>query len=50
VFNAVRGVERAQQYYSFPKKGSEDVHFDLVEIEMIPFGQDFSVTVHIQVS
>jgi hypothetical protein len=26
------------------------VQFDLVEIEKIPFGQDFSVTVHIQVS
>jgi hypothetical protein len=50
VFNAVRGVERAQQYYSFPKKGAEDVHFDLVEIETIPFGQDFCVTVHIHVS
>lgn len=50
MFNAVRGVERAQQYYSFPKKGNEDVHFDLVEIDKIPFGQDFSVTVHIQVS
>ncbi|KDR16648.1 Hemocyte protein-glutamine gamma-glutamyltransferase, partial [Zootermopsis nevadensis] len=34
VFNAVRGVERAQH--------------DLVEIDKIPFGQDFSVTVHIQ--
>jgi hypothetical protein len=50
VFNAVRGVERAQQYYSFPKKESEDVHFDLVEIDKISFGQDFSVTVHIHVS
>ncbi|XP_069698764.1 hemocyte protein-glutamine gamma-glutamyltransferase-like isoform X2 [Periplaneta americana] len=48
VFNAVRGIERAQQYYSFPKKGKEDVHFDLVEIEKIAFGQNFSVTVHIQ--
>jgi hypothetical protein len=50
VFNAVRGVERAQQYYSFPKKESEDVQFDLVELDKVPFGQDFSVTVHIQVS
>jgi hypothetical protein len=49
VFNAVRGVERAQQYYSFPRKESEDVHFDLVELDKIPLGQDFSVTVHIQV-
>jgi len=49
VFNAVRGVPKAQQYYSFPQKGDEDVHFDLVEIENIPFGQEFSVTVHIQV-
>lgn len=49
VFNAVRGVERAQQYYSFPKKDSEDVHFDLVELDKVPFGQDFSLTVHIQV-
>lgn len=48
VFNAVRGVEKAQQYYSFPKKDSEDVHFDLIELDKIPFGQDFSVTVHIQ--
>jgi hypothetical protein len=49
VFNAVRGVPKAQQYYSFPRKGDEDVHFDLVEIDNIPFGQEFSVTVHIQV-
>ena len=49
MFNAVRGVPKAQQYYSFPLKGDEDVHFDLVEIDNIPFGQEFSVTVHIQV-
>lgn len=49
VFNAVLGVSKAQQYYSFPQKGDEDVNFDLVEIDSIPLGQEFSVTVHIQV-
>jgi hypothetical protein len=49
VFNAVRGVPKAQQYYSFPKTENEDVHFDLVDIDSIPFGQEFTVTVHIQV-
>ena len=49
MFNAVLGVPKAQQYYYFPQKGDEDVHFDLVEIDNIPFGQEFKVTVHIQV-
>ena len=50
MFNAVRGEPKAQQYYSFPITGKEDTNFDLVEIENIPFGQEFNVTVHIQVS
>lgn len=50
VFNAVRGVTRAQQYYDFPDNIIEDVFFDLVDIEYIPFGQSFDVIVNIHVS
>lgn len=50
VFNAVRGVPKAQQYYEYPQRSmmQEDVYFDLVDIETIPFGQSFDVIVNIQ--
>lgn len=50
VFNAVRGLPKAQQYYEYPQRNmqQEDVDFDLVDIETIPFGQGFDVVVNIQ--
>lgn len=49
VFNAVRGVSRAQQYYDYPDSMHEDVFFDLVDIEFVPFGQSFDVIINIHV-
>lgn len=48
-FNACRGLMRGQQYYDFPNREMEDVFFDLVDIDMVPFGQPFDVVVNIQV-
>ncbi|KAJ8975426.1 hypothetical protein NQ317_018935 [Molorchus minor] len=47
VYNAVRGVPRAQALYEIPNKENEDVFFDLIDIDSIPFGQSFSVVVRI---
>lgn len=48
VYNAVRGVPRAQELYDFPNKDKEDVLFDLIDIETVPFGNNFTVVVNIQ--
>uniref|UniRef100_A0A146LM26 Hemocyte protein-glutamine gamma-glutamyltransferase n=1 Tax=Lygus hesperus TaxID=30085 RepID=A0A146LM26_LYGHE len=48
VFNAVKGVDRAQMLYDFPNQGQEDVFFDLIEIDQIHFGQPFSIVVKIE--
>lgn len=49
VFNAVRGVPKAMQHYEYPQRGlQDDVVFDLVDVEAIPFGQSFDVIVNIQ--
>lgn len=50
VFNAVRGLPKAQQHYDYPQRSmqQEDVYFDLVDIDSIPFGQSFDVIVNIQ--
>lgn len=48
VYNAVRGVPRAQQFYELPNKDQEDVEFDLVDIDTVPLGQPFQVVVKIQ--
>lgn len=50
IFNACRGFSRAQQYYEFPNRETEDVFFDLVDIDIVPFGQPFDVVVNIHVS
>lgn len=49
VFNSCRGFQRSQQYYEFPNREMEDVFFDLVDIDMVPFGQPFDVVVNIHV-
>lgn len=48
--NAIRGVPTAQKYYDLKKTETEDISFDLMEIDHVLFGQPFSITVHIQVS
>ncbi|CAH1183736.1 unnamed protein product [Phaedon cochleariae] len=48
VYNAVRGVPRAQEVYDMPDRGNEDVTFDLVDIETIPFGDTFLVEVAVE--
>ncbi|KAK5646601.1 hypothetical protein RI129_005065 [Pyrocoelia pectoralis] len=48
VTNAIRGVPRAQEHYSVPPKTAEDVSFDLIDIETVPFGKDFDVAVDIK--
>lgn len=49
VYNAVRGVPRAQELYEIPSRDQEDVIFDLVEIDTIPFGDKFSVEVKVKI-
>lgn len=48
VYNAVRGVPRAQELYDIPNKDQEDVFFDLVDIDTVPFGENFTVVVNIE--
>lgn len=48
VFNAIRGVPRAQQYYDIPTNTTDDVFFDLVNIEAVPIGRSFDVVVTIE--
>lgn len=48
--NAIRGVPTAQKYYDLKKTETEEISFDLMEIDHVLFGQPFSITVHIQVS
>lgn len=50
VFNAVKDYARAQQLYDFPSTDKYDVDFDLVEIDTIPYGDSFDVTVNVEVS
>ncbi|XP_017782167.1 PREDICTED: hemocyte protein-glutamine gamma-glutamyltransferase-like [Nicrophorus vespilloides] len=48
VYNAVKGVPKAQQFYEMPNKEDEDVFFDLVDIESVPFGENFDLVVNIR--
>lgn len=48
VFNAARGIPKAQQYYEIPKEIKNDVFFDLIDIDVIPFGESFDVVVIIK--
>lgn len=49
VIASSRGFQRLQQYYEFPDRSSDDVVFDLMDIEPIPYGQPFDCTMNIQV-
>lgn len=48
VFNAVKGSENVSMIYDFPTESAQDVTFDLVEIDEVPFGQPFDVVVNLQ--
>jgi len=48
VMNNVRGVDRSSNMYDFPGKVTEDVIFDLVQMNKIAYGQPFNVSVQIQ--
>nr|XP_023022029.1 hemocyte protein-glutamine gamma-glutamyltransferase-like isoform X1 [Leptinotarsa decemlineata]XP_023022031.1 hemocyte protein-glutamine gamma-glutamyltransferase-like isoform X1 [Leptinotarsa decemlineata] len=48
VYNAVHGVPRAQELYDIPDRGNEDVAFDLVDIDTVPFGETFCVEVKVE--
>ncbi|KAJ8921066.1 hypothetical protein NQ315_015862 [Exocentrus adspersus] len=45
VYNAVRGIPRAQEFYKLPDKDKEDVFFDLVDIDSVPLGESFNVVI-----
>lgn len=49
VIATCRGFQRLQQYYEFPDRNNEDVVFDLMDIETVPYGQPFDCTMNIQV-
>ena len=48
VYNAVKGVPKAQHLYDFPDNIKEDVFFDLVDIDAVPFGESFELVVNIE--
>lgn len=48
VFNAAKGIPKAQQLYEIPKDIKKDVYFDLIDIDAIPFGESFDVIVVIK--
>ncbi|XP_071450028.1 hemocyte protein-glutamine gamma-glutamyltransferase-like [Hetaerina americana] len=48
LMNAVRGTDRAKRFYALPSTAKEDVTFDLEELDRVPLGDDFSVTVVIE--
>lgn len=48
VFNAVRGVPKAQHIYHLPNKGEEDVSFDLLDIDTVPLGHKFTALVKVE--
>ncbi|ERL94345.1 hemocyte protein-glutamine gamma-glutamyltransferase [Dendroctonus ponderosae] len=48
VYNAVRGIPKAQQFYEIPSDDKNDVIFDLIDIDTVPLGQSFDVVVEIE--
>lgn len=49
LYNAVRSSRQAQRFFRMPSTASEDVVFDLVELERVPIGESFNVVVTVQV-
>lgn len=48
LYRAVRSVDLAKRFYSFPAPGKEDVVFDLVDLMRVNIGDPFTVTVNIE--
>lgn len=48
VIASCRGYQRLQQYYDYPDRNFEDVSFDLMDIDIVPYGQPFDCTMNIQ--
>ncbi|XP_072377096.1 hemocyte protein-glutamine gamma-glutamyltransferase-like isoform X2 [Diabrotica undecimpunctata] len=48
VYNAVRGVPKALHIYELPNKEHQDVGFELVDIDTVPFGHKFMAQVRIE--
>ncbi|XP_063233133.1 hemocyte protein-glutamine gamma-glutamyltransferase-like [Bacillus rossius redtenbacheri] len=48
LMNAVRNLERAKEFFEVPTSPHENVIFDLVELDKIKLGENFSVTVNIE--
>ncbi|XP_060519546.1 hemocyte protein-glutamine gamma-glutamyltransferase isoform X2 [Cylas formicarius] len=47
LLNAVRGTEAAKRFYEMPSSALEDITFDLVDLDKINIGEDFSVVVKV---
>ena len=47
VMNAARGVDRATMYYDLPSETTEDVSFNLKELERVDIGKPFNIEVDI---
>eukprot|EP00095_Tigriopus_kingsejongensis_P000537 maker-scaffold356_size197960-snap-gene-0.33 protein:Tk00537 transcript:maker-scaffold356_size197960-snap-gene-0.33-mRNA-1 annotation:"hypothetical protein TcasGA2_TC013507" len=45
VYNAVRGIEKTKRFYEMPDKESEDVHMELVDLELEKYGSAFKARV-----
>ncbi|XP_057672514.1 hemocyte protein-glutamine gamma-glutamyltransferase-like [Diorhabda carinulata] len=48
VYNAVRGVPKAKHIYDIPGNENQDVEFDLVDIETVPYGHKFNMQVRLE--
>ncbi|CAG9771687.1 unnamed protein product [Ceutorhynchus assimilis] len=48
VYNAVRGIPKAQQFYEIPSEENNDVVFDLVDIDTVNIGKSFDIVVKIE--
>ncbi|XP_022920675.2 hemocyte protein-glutamine gamma-glutamyltransferase-like [Onthophagus taurus] len=48
LYNAVRSTRLAKNFYALPDPNLEDIEFDLVELDRIRIGEDFSVIVRMK--
>lgn len=48
VYNAVSVVPRAKHIYDIPGNENQDVEFDLVDIETVPYGHKFNMQVRLE--
>lgn len=49
LYNAVRSSQRAKRFFRYPDQATEDVEFDLIELERVPLGEPFSVVILLKV-